>query len=185
MTRLTPAVGSGDHSSGRLDAPVTLVEYGDYECPYCGEAYPILKQAQRLMGSRLRFVFRNFPLTQAHPHAAVAAAFAEAAASQGLFWEVHDMLYEHQDALDDEQLVAYGREVGLSPMTMRAAFDGTYDDKIRRDFIGGVRSGVNGTPTLFINGERYDGPRDLASLVHALEAAAGNPAALEDAIAIG
>lgn len=172
MTRLTPPVGNDDHVSGPADAPVTLVEYGDYECPYCGEAYPLLKQVQRLMGSSLRFVFRNFPLTQAHPHAGAAAAFAEAAASEGHFWEAHDMLYEHQDALGNDRLLAYGRVIGLDPEVVRAALQGSYDEKVRRDFMSGLRSGVNGTPTLFINGERYDGPRDLASLVGALEEAA-------------
>ncbi|GAB4067333.1 DsbA family protein [Ancylobacter sonchi] len=176
MSRLTPPVGPDDHAQGPADAPVTLVEYGDYECPYCGEAYPVLKAVQQAMGDQLRFVFRNFPLTQQHPHAGRAAEFAEAAASIGRFWEAHDLLYEHQDALDDASLVAYAQLIGLDHAHLRAGFEGRYDEKIRHDFSGGLRSGVNGTPTLFVNGLRYDGPRDVESLVETLRAAAAEPA---------
>src|SRR5436309_8230465 len=102
---LTPPVSAGDHIAGPDDAPVTLVEYGDYECPYCGMAYPIVKRAQRELGNCLRFVFRNFPLAESHPHARLAAQAAEAAAAQGRFWEMHDMLFEHQYALETEELV--------------------------------------------------------------------------------
>ena len=172
MSHLTPPVGDDDHSQGPADAPVTLVEYGDYECPYCGEAYPVLKAVQEAMGDRLRFVFRNFPLTQQHPHAGRAAEFAEAAASIGRFWEAHDMLYEHQEALDDASLASYARRLGLDGPHLVAALEGSHDDKIRRDFSSGLRSGVNGTPTLFINNQRYDGPRDVESLVTVLQAAA-------------
>ncbi|MBS9477003.1 DsbA family protein [Ancylobacter radicis] len=169
---LTPAVGPHDHSEGLPDAPVTLVEYGDYECPYCGEAYPELKAVQRLMGDRLRFVFRNFPLTEAHPHAAHAAAMAEAAAGIGKFWEMHDMLYEHQGALDDRSLTRYGTIVGLTMGQIEQALSGAHDEVLRRDFMSGLRSGVNGTPALFINGQRYDGSRDADSLVEVLRAVA-------------
>src|SRR5438874_12280859 len=105
--RLTLPVSQRDHQQGPETAPVTLVEYGDYECPYCGEAYPIVKEIQRRLGDRLRFVFRNFPLTQSHPHAEHAAEAAEAAAVQEKFWEMHDYLFEHQQALDDAPLVQY------------------------------------------------------------------------------
>ncbi|MBS7545318.1 DsbA family protein [Ancylobacter oerskovii] len=172
MSTLKPPVGPDDHGQGPADAPVTLVEYGDYECPYCGEAYPVLKAVQAEMGDRLRFVFRNFPLTQQHPHAGRAAEFAEAAAAIGRFWEAHDLLYERQDALDQASLHAYARMIGLDDAHLAAAFEGRYDEKIRRDFSGGLRSGVNGTPTLFVNGERYDGPRDVDSLLTVLRAAA-------------
>ncbi|CAH1658769.1 MULTISPECIES: DsbA family protein [unclassified Chelatococcus] len=171
MSRLTVPVSVEDHIQGPRDAPVTLLEYGDYECPYCGEAYPVIKAAQEALGDQLRFVFRNFPITEAHPHAGRAAEFAEAAATAGRFWEAHDLLYEHQDALEDLDLIAYGETVGLDRSAVLKAFDGRYDGKIRQDFMGGLRSGVNGTPTLFINGERYDGQRDVASLVAALERA--------------
>lgn len=172
MTRACPPVGPGDHVLGPDDAPVTLVEYGDYECPYCGEAYPTLKAVQHAMGDRLRFVFRNFPLTEMHPHAARAAEFAEAGAAAGLFWEAHDMLYENQDALDDASLVAYADRIGIDRSAVRAAFEGAHDAKIRDDFLGGIRAGVNGTPCLFVNGTRYDGPRDLGSLIALLDRAA-------------
>ncbi len=173
MTRLNPPVGDHDHAEGPADAPVTLVEYGDFECPYCGETYPVLKAVQRAMGNRLRFVFRNFPIVQSHPHAGRAAEFAEAAASIGKFWEAHDMLYENQNALTDDDLLRYGKALGIDAAIVKAAFDGRYDDHIRTDFMGGVRSGVNGTPSLYINGSRYDGERDVDSLVAALNETAG------------
>ena len=111
--RLTQPVSERDHVQGPPTAPVTLVEYGDYECPYCGAAYPIVKEVKRRLGDRLRFVFRNFPLGNMHPHAEHAAEAAEAAAAQGKFWEMHDELYEHQRALDDAQLEGYAGAVGL------------------------------------------------------------------------
>jgi protein-disulfide isomerase len=156
--RLTPPVDARDHAAGPDDAPVTLVEYGDYECPYCGMAYPIVKAAQRELGSQLRFVFRNFPLAEIHPHARHAAQAAEAAAAQGMFWEMHDMLFENQHALEDADLVRYAEMLGLDAERLaRELEDGTYAKRVRDDFRSGVRSGVNGTPTFFVNGERYEG----------------------------
>lgn len=172
MSRLFIPVNAQDHAEGPALAPVTLVEYGDYECPYCGQAYPVLKAVQRAMGDRLRFVFRNFPISELHPDAVRAAEFAEAAAQVGKFWVAHDLLYERQDALAERDLLAYGAEIGLSAPMLRRAFDGAFDAKIEVDFSGGVRSGVNGTPSLFINGLRYDGARDAESLVQALNRAA-------------
>lgn len=171
MSELRIEVGPHDHAEGPADAPVTLVEYGDYECSYCGEAYPILKEVQRLMGDKLRFVFRNFPITESHPHAAHAAALSEAAAEIGKFWPMHDMLYENQRHLRDTDMLAYGTKIGLSEADVLDALNGKYAKRIERDFMGGVRSGVNGTPSLFINGERYDGSRDVESLLAALEVA--------------
>jgi protein-disulfide isomerase len=143
---------------GHDDAPVTLVEYGDYECPYCGMAYPIVKRVQARLGKRLRFVFRNFPLAEAHPHATVAAELAEASASQGKFWEMHDMLYEHQKALGATSLQDYVRKLGLDVSSLEAALQGgAPHQRVKSDFMSGVRSGVNGTPTFFINGRRFDG----------------------------
>src|SRR5215213_1920134 len=110
---LTPPVGDDDHAIGRADAPITLVEYGDFECPYCGRAYPIVKEVQSRYGDQMRFMFRNFPLTQIHPHAEHAAEAAEAAGAQGAFWEMHDALYEHQRALTDQHLAEYAAEIGL------------------------------------------------------------------------
>jgi protein-disulfide isomerase len=170
---LSRPVGEHDHAQGPASAPVTLVEYGDYECPYCGAAYPIVKEIQRRLGDRLRFVFRNFPLTTIHPHAEHAAEAAEAAGVQGRFWEMHDYLYEHQRALTDRHLALYAAEVGLDveqfdrDMTAQA-----FADRVRADFMSGVRSGVNGTPTFFINGQRHNGPYDVESLLAAIERAA-------------
>lgn len=172
MSRSIPPLSANDHMLGSAQAAVTLVEYGDYQCPYCGEAYPMLKAVQRAMGGKLRFVFRNFPLVEAHAHALRAAQFAEAAAEAGLFWEAHDLLYENQEALDDRSLVAYGERLGLDRALLEAAFEGRYDEKIQQDFLGGVRGGVNGTPSLFINGHLYGGPRDAESLVAVLTQAA-------------
>ena len=156
--RLTLPVSQRDHQQGPATAPVTLVEYGDYECPYCGEAYPIVKEIQRRLG--VRFVFRNFPLTQSHPHAEHAAEAAEAAAAQEKFWEMHDYLFEHQQALDVAHLVQYAVALNLDKETF-----------VREDFLSGVRSGVNGTPTFFINGVRHDDSYELETLLAAIEAA--------------
>jgi protein-disulfide isomerase len=155
---LTPPVGERDHIAGPDDAPVTLVEYGDYECPYCGMAHPVVKRAQRDLGKQLRFVFRNFPLAEAHPHAQIAAQAAEAAGAQGRFWEMHDMIFEHQDALEVEDLLGYATSLGLDAEQIARDLEaGTYVKRVRDDFRSGVKSGVNGTPTFFVNGARYDG----------------------------
>jgi protein-disulfide isomerase len=161
-----PVSESRDHISGPASAPVTLVEYGDYECSYCGQAYGILKELHARVGEQVRLVFRNFPLTQIHPHAGRAAEAAEAAAAQGRFQSMHDMLYEHQDALGDDDLVAYAAQLGLDLDRFQVDLtQGTHLDRIREDFMSGVRSGVNGTPTFFVNGRRLDGPWDLQSLM--------------------
>jgi protein-disulfide isomerase len=170
--QLTMPVSDRDHSQGPSDAPVTLVEYGDYECPYCGAAYPIVKQLQERLGDRLRFVFRNFPITTAHPHAEHAAEAAEAAGAQGKFWEMHDYLYEHQRALADEELEGYAETLGLDVERFDREMEAqVHTDRVRTDFMSGVRSGVNGTPTFFINGRRHNGPYDVQTLLAAIEAA--------------
>jgi protein-disulfide isomerase len=167
-------VGERDHTQGPEDAPLTLVEYGDFECPYCGMAYPLIKDAQRHLGERLRFVFRHFPISTSHPHARRAAEAAEAAAAQGQFWEMHDLLYEHQRRLDDTHLHRFAEQLSLDlerfdeDMSARR-----YEARVREDFMSGVRSGVNGTPTFFINGVRYDGRWDEGHLLRALEHAIG------------
>lgn len=173
MSPLTPPVSDLDHRSGPEGAPVTLVEYGDFECPHCGRAHPIVSAIQRQMGSRLRFVYRHFPLAQAHPHAQQAAEAAEAAAAQGKFWEMHHSLFEHQEALEREDLVARAEGFGLDVERLAAELaDGVHTPRVRRDFSSGVRSGVNGTPTFFINGQRFDKPWDPPILLAALERAA-------------
>jgi protein-disulfide isomerase len=171
MSHLTPSPSTSDHAQGSLDAPIVMVEYGDFECPYCGEAYPVLKAVQEALGDKLCFVFRNFPLSEAHPHAERAAEFAEAAATLGKFWEMHDVLYENQQALTDHSLVAYGKRLGLPEKLMESALADGFATRVRRDFVSGVRSGVNGTPCLFINGTRYDGPRDAETLIAVLRTA--------------
>jgi protein-disulfide isomerase len=155
---LTTPVAATDHMQGASDARVTLVEYGDYECPYCGMAYPIVKRLQSRLGDQLRFVFRNFPLSEMHPHAAAAAELAEAAALQGKFWEMHDALYENQRALEPADLERYARQLDLDLGAIETAFKGgALRHRVKADFMSGVRSGVNGTPTFFINGRRFDG----------------------------
>ena len=162
-----------DHIQGAADAPVTLVEYGDYECPYCGAAYPIVKELQARMGERLRFVFRNFPITTSHPHAEQAAEAAEAAAAQRRFWEMHDLLYENQKRLRDKDLHAYADQLGLDvDLFDKELAEHVHAPRVREDFMSGVRSGVNGTPSFYVNGTRHDDSYDFETLLAALERAA-------------
>jgi diadenylate cyclase len=169
--RLEP-IGTRDHARGPKDAPVTLLKYGDYECPYCGEAHPVLKELQERVGQQVRFVFRHFPLDSAHPRARRAAQAAEAAASQGRFWEMHDLLYERQGELGEEDLMGYAAELGLD---LRRFEEDLANDhhawRIEEDRLGGDRAGVRGTPTLFVNGVRYTGTLDLDRLLIAVEEA--------------
>jgi protein-disulfide isomerase len=171
---LVPPVGERDHVSGPADAPVTLVEYGDFECPYCAMAFPIVKAAQQKLGDRLRFAFRHFPLREAHPHAQHAAMASEAAAAQGRFWAMHDALFSDPGSLDDPALVARARRLGLDVARFEAELaEGLYAPRVREDFRSGVRSGVNGTPTFFVNGLRYDETwADQSAFIRALRAAA-------------
>ena len=170
-TRLTIPDPRHDHLQGPADAPVMLLEYGDYQCPACGDAYPMVKALQKRLGGHLCFAFRNFPLTNIHPHAEHAAEVAEAAGAQGRFWEMHDLLYENQGALDDEALVEYARSLGLDDARLaREIRDGHHAGRVREDFRHGVRASVNGTPTFFVNGERYDGAAGLEPLLGALSA---------------
>jgi protein-disulfide isomerase len=174
MSKLTVPVRETDHVLGKADAPVTLVEYGDFECPYCGQAYYIVKKLQEDVGDMMRFVFRNFPLSEIHPNALEAAYAAEAAGLQGEFWQMHDLLFEHQEELEDHNLVsfAYFLDIDVArfveDMTSQAVHD-----KVHDDFWSGVRSGVNGTPTFFINGNRHDGSYAYGDLRAAVEKAAG------------
>ncbi|MBS0584610.1 MAG: thioredoxin domain-containing protein [Proteobacteria bacterium] len=167
---LVAPVTTNDHIQGHADAAVTLVEYGDYQCPACGMAYPEVKRIQRKFGADLRFVFRNFPLSEAHPLAHAAAQVAEAAATLRHFWPMHDWLYENQEAWSAygaEGLEAGLRALGIDESAVaRAIRDKSIDARIRADFMGGVRSGVNGTPGFFLNGYRHDG--DFRSLEDAV-----------------
>ena len=165
-----PVADDRDNVQGPTDAAVTLVEYGDYECPYCGAAYPIIKEVQARMGERLRFVFRNFPITTSHPHAEQAAEAAEAAASQGRFWQMHDLLYENQRRLRDQDLRAHAERLGLEVERFdKELAQHVHAARVHEDFMSGVRSGVNGTPTFYINGTRHDDSYDIETLLAALQ----------------
>jgi protein-disulfide isomerase len=167
---LTPPVSERDHIQGNVNAGLTLVEFGDYQCPYCGAAYPMVKRLQKALGKDLRFVFRNFPLTQAHPYALIAAEAAEAAALQGKFWEMHDIIYENQADLEPDALAGWAAKAGLDIAKFGAALrHGDIAKRIKEDRASGIRSGVNGTPTFFIEGIRHDGPPDYDSLRAALD----------------
>jgi predicted DsbA family dithiol-disulfide isomerase len=149
---VAPVDEQRDHIQGSADAPVTLVRYGDYECPYCGQAYPIIKQIAGRMGDRLRFVFRNFPIPTSHPHAQQAAEAAEGAGGQSKFWKMHDLLYERQRHLTDADMHAYAAELGIGVGRFdREMADHLYADRVEEDLMSGVRSGVSGTPTFYIN----------------------------------
>ena len=169
---LVPAVGPQDHIRGPVDARVTLVEYGDYQCPYCGLAFESVQSVQSALANEMRFVFRHFPLVQIHPHAQQAAEAAEAAGAQGKFWEMHDMLFTHQDALDLGSLRRYAAEIGLDILKFDEDIEGhRHLPKIMADYQSGIESGVEGTPTFFIDGEIYTGDYDSESLRRALESA--------------
>jgi len=169
---LTPPVAPRDHALGPATAPVTLVEYGDFECPFCGRAYPELKQVLRRVGGKVRFVFRHFPLSEEHPHAQHAAEVAEAAAAQGKFWEMHDLLYQRQAALADEDLVRYARELGLDAERVRRELQAhTHAARVKQDVASGIASGVTGTPRFFINGRPHEEPGDAKTLAAAVRRA--------------
>jgi protein-disulfide isomerase len=168
---LAEPVSAEDHIQGPAGASITLVQYGDFECPYTRMSRHSVQQLQRELGNRLRFVFRHFPLREIHPHALAASRAAEAAGEQGKFWEMHEYIFSHQHALDDEHLLEYAVAVGLD-------VDRYQDDKgsapvagrIERDVQGGIRSGVRGTPTFFINGRRHHGSYEVDTLRAAISA---------------
>ncbi|WP_266079039.1 DsbA family protein [Haladaptatus caseinilyticus] len=169
-TQLAVPINEHDHVDGAADAAVTLVEYGDYECPYCEEAQQSVKELRRTMGDRVQFVFRHFPLTQLHPHAQRAAEAAEAAAEQGKFWEMHDLLFEHPSEITEGELQDAAETLDLDmnqfndELTMH-----THRNRVHEDLVSGAQSGVIGTPTFFIDGERYDEQWDSTPLRAALE----------------
>lgn len=172
MSQLKVPVSNNDHVEGPADASVTLVEYGDYECPFCGLAQPSVKAVRARYKDNLRFVFRHFPLTQVHPHAEPAAETAEFAGDHLRFWQMHDALYEAQRWLSMPLLFNLTSALGLSEIELRYALaQERYRPKVRNDFIGGVRSGVNGTPTFFVNGIRHNGSFDFEDLAAAIDAA--------------
>ncbi|HEX6557241.1 MAG TPA: thioredoxin domain-containing protein [Ktedonobacteraceae bacterium] len=173
-TRLVVPVSERDHSQGPASAAVTLVQYGDYECPYTRQSTTVVRAIQQQLGDQLRFIFRNFPLTEIHPHALHAAFAAEAAASQGKFWQMHDAIFHHQHTLEDSDLEQFAAAVGLD--MQQFARDMAHQRSlphIEEDLEGGLRSGVQGTPTFFINGVLYPGSWEHDALLAALEAASG------------
>ena len=170
MAILKTPITKSDHIRGPANAPISLVEYGDYECPHCGLAHPIVNQVELHFRGRMRFVFRHFPLSEVHPYAEIAAESAEFAGAAGLFWEMHDALFENQNMLNVATILLLGTQLGLSEAAMRSALETwQYRNRVRSDSMSGVRSGVNGTPTFFINGVRHDGAYDYASLVSGIQ----------------
>ena len=170
MSQLIVPVTATDHVQGAPDAAVTLVEYGDFECGYCGLAAPVVRRVEDHFGGRLRFAFRHFPLTEAHPFAEEAAEFAELAGAHGRFWAAHDQLYARQDELGFPLLADIAARLGLPRQELQAALARrTYAPRIRADFEGGVRSGVNGTPAFYVNGRRHDQAHDYEGLRAAIE----------------
>lgn len=170
MAELRVPVSADDHIRGGANGPVVLVEYGDYECPFCRVAHVEVMQLVGQFGDELTYVFRHFPLTEVHPNAELAAETAEFAGAQGQFWAMHDAIYAHQDQLSLPFLLGAARTLGLSERGLEAALEaGTYEPKVKQDFLGGVRSGVNGTPTFFINGHRHNAPFDYQHLAEAIE----------------
>jgi len=166
-------VSERDHAMGPAAAPVTLLEYGDYECPDCGNAYPVVQRLIADLGPKFRFVFRNFPLRSVHPHAGVAALAAEAAAAQGKFWEMHALLYANQKNLDEVDLSRLALRAGVEIYRFEADLSGErFSKRVAEDYDSGEKSGVTGTPTFFINGQRYTGKKEYDPMRKAIEAAA-------------
>ena len=171
-SRTSLSISPRDHVSGPPTAPVTLVEYGDFECPHCGRAYPLIEEARRELGDSLRFVFRHYPINVQHDHAMLAAEASEAAAAQGKFWEMHHLLFTHQDALDRDSLLRYAADAGADPARVAEALDGgVYRERVLEDVASGEENGVIWTPTFFINGTRFGYAADLDALIGALRAA--------------
>jgi protein-disulfide isomerase len=168
-------LGPQDHVDGPKDAAISLVEYGDFECPYCAKAYASVKQVKQVLGDRLLFVFRNFPLTHLHPNAMPAAEAAEAAGAQGRFWDMYGLLYENQQELEVPALVGYAEELGLDVERFeRDLEEHRFLERIAREVREGERIGAKGTPSFFLNGQRYEGDYSPDGLLAAIE---GGPAA--------
>jgi protein-disulfide isomerase len=171
MSTLKAPLTPRDHVLVPVNAPVTLVEYGDYECPHCAAAHSIIKLVLEHFGDSVEFIVRHFPLSQVHPNAQAAAESAEYCGAHGRFWEMHDGIYENQDQLGLPLLFALVGALGVSEAGLREALvNGTYEEKVKSDVLGGVRSGVNGTPSFFINGRRHDGSYSFGDLAAAVDA---------------
>ena len=168
---LDPPIGPYDHLEGVLGAPHSLVEYGDFECPYCRAAVPVVAEVRRRLGDRLVFAFRHFPLAEVHPHAIAAALAAEAAGLHGQFWPMHDRLFAGgEPQLRQADLRRYAEEIGVSPQKVTWPATQFVEDRVEADFNSGVRNGVRGTPTFFVDGELYRGDSTVKGLLAALGA---------------
>lgn len=167
MSTLKPAVSDKDHADGTISASIEIVEFGDYQCPHCGHAYPIIKEIQKTFGDQIRFIFRNFPLQEAHEYAFPAALAAEAAALQGKFWEMHDGIYENQDRIGDDLFDELAESIGLDLKKFKSDLNSAgLEARVEDDFESGIRSGVNGTPSFYVNGTKFDGgPEDLLEML--------------------
>lgn len=171
MKQLTISINSNDHILGNPNATIELVEYGDYECPFCGRAYPIVKDIKQKLDGDIKFVFRNFPLSKIHPHAFMAAVATEAASLQGKFWEMHDIVFENQKSLETESILSFAHVLGLDTDQFQDDIqDRRLIEKVEKDFESGLRSGVNRTPTFFINGEKFEGDWTRGELLEYLKA---------------
>jgi protein-disulfide isomerase len=164
---LKPDVSTTDHIQGNSDSDLIIVEYGDYQCPYCGAAYPVLKELMNQFGSQIKFVFRNFPLSEMHQYARPAALAAEAANSQGKFWKMHDAIYENQENLNESFLLELAEQLNLNIEQFKEDIQSpALAHKVDADFESGIVSGVNGTPSFFVNGNKFNGgAEDLIQLV--------------------
>lgn len=172
MAILKIPVTASDHLLGAIDPVVTVVEYGDYQCPHCAAAQPSVKQILLRYGGRIGLVFRHFPLTEVHPMAGIAAETAEFAGAYGKFWDMHDAIFANQSRLSPGLLESLASALGLSTQALREALvSGVYAPKVQADFLGGVRSGVNGTPTFFVNGVRHDGAYSVTELAYSIDSA--------------
>jgi protein-disulfide isomerase len=170
MSVLKVPLRPSDHVIGDEHAPVILLEYGDYECPHCGRAHPIVKAVRKHFGKQMQFAYRHFPLTQIHPFAAAAAETAEFAGAHGRFWQMHELLFENQDRLDLPLFFEAAKLLGLSADELKTGLESRrYAEKVREDFMSGVRSGVNGTPTFFVNGHRHEGTYEYEDLIQSIE----------------
>jgi protein-disulfide isomerase len=167
-TFLTQPDPHRDHLRGSSYASIRLLEYADFECPYCAQAAPVVRELEQELGAQLCYAFRNFPLSM-HPHSFIAASAAEAAGAQDQFWQMHDLLFENQDALEPADLIGYAESLGLDIQRfVLEAKQGIHRDRVTEDLRAGERAGVNGTPAFFLNGEFYDGQMDVASFMEVL-----------------
>jgi formate-nitrite transporter family protein len=166
MTSLAIPLSVHDHVRGRVDATLTLIQYGDFQCPHCARMYPMVLEIADDLGDSVAFALRHFPLSQAHPLAQLTAEAAEAAASQDRFWEMATVLYENQEEIDDDRLTRYAQKADLDIKRFKKEIkSGIHASRVRADYLGGVRSGVKGTPTFFINGQLYEGEHEFGALV--------------------